>query len=135
MFAGLGDQIIKKFSSNKLSAPWFFYIHLFDLHTPVVVPNVFTDKKFANKVKLSQQEWQFLIDQSLNEMYASGVGGISGGFVDISLEEYGENPDTDEIDKNLIAGHMKVGVQSDCENNVSTCRIIFHRHEREIEFD
>jgi len=47
LFAGLGDQIIEKFSSNKLSEPWFFYIHLFDLHTPVVVPNGFTDKKFG----------------------------------------------------------------------------------------
>jgi hypothetical protein len=95
----------------------------------------FDDKAFENEVNLSQQECQFLIDEILNEEYASGVSGISGGFAHITLSEFGENPDTDELDTNLIVGHMKVGVQSDCENNVSTDRIIFNRHERTIEFD
>ena len=47
LFAGLGDQILEKFSSNKLTQPWFFYIHLFDLHTPVIVPKDFVDDKFG----------------------------------------------------------------------------------------
>ena len=47
LFAGLGDQILEKFSSNNLHEPWFFYIHLFDLHTPVIVPNEFSDEKFG----------------------------------------------------------------------------------------
>ena len=47
LFAGLGDQIIEYFSSNKLKTPWFFYIHLFDLHSPVVVPKEFDDGKFG----------------------------------------------------------------------------------------
>jgi arylsulfatase A-like enzyme len=52
LFAGLGDQIIKKFSSDKLQQPWFFYIHLFDLHTPVIVPDKFSEEKYG----LSQYE-------------------------------------------------------------------------------
>jgi len=47
LFAGLGDQILEKFSSNKLKEPWFFYLHLFDLHTPVIVPNDYTENKFG----------------------------------------------------------------------------------------
>lgn len=48
LFSGLGDEILNKFSNNKLKTPWFFYIHLFDLHTPVIVPPNFHDKKFGS---------------------------------------------------------------------------------------
>lgn len=48
LFSGLGDEILNKFSDNKLKTPWFFYIHLFDLHTPVIVPSNFQDKKFGS---------------------------------------------------------------------------------------
>ena len=48
LFSGLGDEILNKFSNNKLKTPWFFYIHLFDLHTPIIVPPNFYDKKFGS---------------------------------------------------------------------------------------
>ena len=48
LFAGLGDQIIDKISSNLFNSPWFFYLHIFDLHTPVVVPKNFDKKEFGN---------------------------------------------------------------------------------------
>ncbi len=47
LFAGLGDQIINKISSNSLDSPWLFYLHIFDLHTPVVVPKNFDKKEFG----------------------------------------------------------------------------------------
>ena len=52
LFAGLGNQIIQKISASYLKKPWFFYIHIFDLHKPVVVPEKFDDEKFG----LSQYE-------------------------------------------------------------------------------
>jgi arylsulfatase A-like enzyme len=52
LFAGLGEQILERISSNQLEKPWFFYIHLFDLHTPVVVPQEFDNEEFG----LSQYE-------------------------------------------------------------------------------
>lgn len=52
LFAGLGDEILNKFKHNELKSPWFFYIHLFDLHTPVIVPPNFNNKEFG----LSQYE-------------------------------------------------------------------------------
>ena len=48
LFAGLGDEILQKFDSDHLKSPWFFYIHLFDLHTPIVLPMEFEDSKFGN---------------------------------------------------------------------------------------
>ena len=47
LFAGLGNQIIQKISANYLKKPWFFYIHIFDLHKPVVVPKKFDNEKFG----------------------------------------------------------------------------------------
>ena len=52
LFAGLGNQIIQKISASYLKKPWFFYIHILDLHKPVVVPKKFDDEKFG----LSQYE-------------------------------------------------------------------------------
>jgi len=47
LFSGLGEEILDKIKNKKLKAPWFFYIHLFDLHTPVIVPSHFNDKKYG----------------------------------------------------------------------------------------
>ena len=47
LFSGLGDEILDKIKNKKLKDPWFFYMHLFDLHTPVIVPPHFNDKKYG----------------------------------------------------------------------------------------
>ena len=47
LFDGLGQQIIEKLSSGDLNTPWFFYIHVFDLHSPITIPESFSDKKFG----------------------------------------------------------------------------------------
>ncbi len=46
LFDGLGGKILKKLDSS-LEEPWFFYIHINDLHQPIVVPKDFNDKKFG----------------------------------------------------------------------------------------
>lgn len=66
LFAGLGDQILQKFSSDKLQRPWFFYLHLFDLHTPVIVPNNFTDDKFGTN---QYEKMVSAIDAWLGELF------------------------------------------------------------------
>lgn len=47
LFAGLGDEIIKKLEIQDNKKPWFFYMHIFDLHSPVIVPPQFNDLKFG----------------------------------------------------------------------------------------
>ena len=47
LFAGLGDQIINKITSKLIDSPWFFYIHIFDLHNPIIVPKNFDKKEFG----------------------------------------------------------------------------------------
>ena len=47
LFDGLGEQIIGKLVNGSINTPWFFYIHIFDLHTPITVPKSFSDKKFG----------------------------------------------------------------------------------------
>ena len=48
LFDGLGEQIIEKLVNGSLNTPWFFYMHIFDLHTPITVPKSFSDKKFGS---------------------------------------------------------------------------------------
>ena len=47
LFDGLGDKILQKLSSNNFKTPWFLYIHLFDLHTPIILPSEFDDKQYG----------------------------------------------------------------------------------------
>ena len=47
LFDGLGEQIIEKLVNGSINTPLFFYIHIFDLHTPITVPKSFSDKKFG----------------------------------------------------------------------------------------
>ncbi len=47
LFAGLGNQIMQKLDSNVLKKPWFFYMHIYDLHTPIKIPQEFNDVKFG----------------------------------------------------------------------------------------
>jgi arylsulfatase A-like enzyme len=48
LFAGLGDQVINRIKSGLPHSPWFFYLHIFDLHTPVIVPKNFDEKEFGD---------------------------------------------------------------------------------------
>ena len=50
---GVGDQIINKLNSKKLQEPWFYYLHLMDLHGTessfITKPPIeFSDTKFGN---------------------------------------------------------------------------------------
>ena len=47
LFSGLGDQILNKFQNSNFKKPYFFYIHLFDLHSPVIVPPLFNKPEFG----------------------------------------------------------------------------------------
>lgn len=47
LFAGLGNKIIEKLHSKLFHNPWFFYVHIFDLHAPVIVPTKFNNENFG----------------------------------------------------------------------------------------
>ena len=46
LFAGLGTKILNKLDTLK-NEPWFFYIHINDLHQPIIVPEDFDDEQFG----------------------------------------------------------------------------------------
>ena len=47
LFDGLGDKIVKLLDSKKTENPWLYYIHLDDLHYPIVVPSDYKDEKYG----------------------------------------------------------------------------------------
>ena len=47
LFKDLGKMIIDKLSSKNMNNPWFYYIHLMDLHQEINVPEMFDDIKFG----------------------------------------------------------------------------------------
>jgi len=44
---GLGTKIENSLKKNTMKEPWFFYIHLNDLHSPVIAPKQFDKEKFG----------------------------------------------------------------------------------------
>ena len=46
LFDGVGEKILEILNSP-MKSPWFFYIHLMDLHWPLIVPQKFEDEKFG----------------------------------------------------------------------------------------
>jgi|TARA_Y100000310_G_scaffold156270_1_gene155702 arylsulfatase A-like enzyme len=47
IFEGFGKKILSRLSSIKNSAPWFYYVHIMDLHIAKKLPNEYTNNKFA----------------------------------------------------------------------------------------
>jgi arylsulfatase A-like enzyme len=48
LFDGLGEKIISLLDSKKMKSPWIYYIHLDDLHYPIVVPNDYKSEKYGD---------------------------------------------------------------------------------------
>jgi arylsulfatase A-like enzyme len=46
LFDGIGEKILEILDSP-MDSPWCFYIHLMDLHWPLIVPQEFQDEKFG----------------------------------------------------------------------------------------
>ena len=46
LFDGVGEKILEILNSP-MKSPWFFYIHLMDLHWPLIVPKKFDDERFG----------------------------------------------------------------------------------------
>ena len=44
---GLGDKIIDMLASRSMKEPWFFYIHIMDLHWPLMVPSEFDNENYG----------------------------------------------------------------------------------------
>lgn len=58
---GLGEKVLEKIDTIKNSEPWFYYIHLLDLHQPVFLPEKFNQEKFGDsrysRMFASIDEW------------------------------------------------------------------------------
>jgi len=64
LFEGLDQKIIDKITSGNLKEPWFYFIHLDDLHIPVRVPAEYKMKKYDERYDLVISK----IDSWLNDI-------------------------------------------------------------------
>ena len=49
LFEGLEEQIMEKIRTVKSQEPWFYFIHLDDLHIPIRLPEEFMNKKYSER--------------------------------------------------------------------------------------
>lgn len=49
LYDGLGKKVIEKLKYSDIKEPWFYYVHLMDLHKPEIgVPEEFNDEKYGS---------------------------------------------------------------------------------------
>ena len=56
LFDGLGDKITNFLKSENLVEPWFYFIHLEDLHLPVSLPSKYDHVKYSERYDLAVTE-------------------------------------------------------------------------------
>ena len=66
LYNGLGERILKKLDS--LTSPWFYYIHLEDLHAPCVVPEELGHLKLTERYDRNIFEIDSLIGKILKKI-------------------------------------------------------------------
>lgn len=66
LYNGLAERILKKLDS--LTSPWFYYIHLEDLHTPCVVSKELSHLKLSERYDRNIFEIDSLIGKILNRI-------------------------------------------------------------------
>ena len=68
LFNGLGNRILNKLESNSLIEPWFYLIHIEDLHIPVSVPDEFKYKKYSERYNFVVSEIDLWIGKILEKI-------------------------------------------------------------------
>lgn len=104
---GVGDQILNVFESEDLKEPWFFYIHLLDLHGTIRgFPENFNDEKYGmnqyERMVSAMDKWFGKIFQKINLKDTLVVLTADHG------NDAGIYTSEMELDKNYVShGHLK----------------------------
>ena len=68
LFDGLYEKIIEKITSNDFQEPWFYFIHLDDLHIPVRVPKEFKNQTYEERYELVISKIDAWLDEILQKI-------------------------------------------------------------------
>jgi arylsulfatase A-like enzyme len=70
LYDGVGEKIIGKLKKNIMKEPWFYFIHLMDVHKPISYPKKFNDIKYGldeyDKAVSALDEWIGKIFKSID---------------------------------------------------------------------
>jgi len=68
LFNGLKERIFDKLESSEVKEPWFYFVHLDDLHIPIRVPEKYQNKKYSERYDLVVSKIDFLIESILKKI-------------------------------------------------------------------
>lgn len=68
LFEGLEEQILKKIHSKIFKEPWFYFIHLDDLHIPIRLPKKYMNKKYSERYDFVVEKVDSFLGKILNEV-------------------------------------------------------------------
>jgi arylsulfatase A-like enzyme len=68
LFEGLEEQILEKIKSRNLKEPWFYFLHLDDLHIPIRLPEEFMNKKYSERYDFVVEKIDTFLGKILKEI-------------------------------------------------------------------
>lgn len=105
MYDGIGKNIINKLESKSLKEPWFFVIHIMDLHFPLTVPQEFDEQKYGNnsyeKIVSSLDVWIGKVLQKIDDKTLLVITADHGSYIK-SVSISGKNIDFEENQQSQI---------------------------------
>lgn len=103
---GLGDSILEKINENLLQEPWFYFIHILDLHSPIYPPKEFDNNEFGkNPYERTISAIDSWIGKILKQIDLKKtiivITADHGNFIPINTNEYDLEISRSNMDKKL----------------------------------
>jgi arylsulfatase A-like enzyme len=112
LFNGLGEKILKQFDSIEFKEPWFYFIHIEDLHIPVQVPEKFMNKKYSERYDFVVENIDFWLGKFLKKIDLKNT-------ILILTADHGDYIlSTDDSQKNSLNQKIKSKIRSNVSNTV-----------------
>lgn len=108
LFEGLEEQILEKIRIKNFKEPWFYFIHLDDLHIPIRVPEKFMNKKYSERYDFVVEKVDSLLGKMLKEIDLKNtliVFTADHGDYILSIDDSKKNSISDKI-KSKIRGQV-----------------------------
>ena len=110
LFDGLGEKILHKFEAAELKEPWFYFVHIEDLHIPVRVPDKFMDRKYSERYNLVVENIDFWLGKILQKINLKNT-------IFILTADHGDYIlSTDDSKKNSLNQKIKSKIRSKMSN-------------------
>lgn len=109
LFEGLKEKILDKFESGNLIEPWFYLIHLDDLHIPIRIPKEFQDRDYSQRYDLIVEKIDSFLGKILELVNLENT-------ILVLTSDHGDYLLSDDVSKKNLSQGFKSKIRSKIPN-------------------